>query len=144
MKAFLFAVLMAFFLTQAGCSSITRAASLSKTEKVHQLVNEGHNINEQDSRGFTALMWAAYFSNYPLAKYLVDAGADLNIQDRHWDYTALMYAVYYNNTPIAEYLIEHGAELNLRERSGYSALGLARRNGNEKMEKLLRDKGAKE
>lgn len=67
----------------------------------------------------------------------------MNLQDKD-GFTALMYSIYYNYDPITEYLIEHGADVNVRDKTGYTALWWANRNGNEKIEKLLKQKGAKD
>jgi ankyrin repeat protein len=56
-----------------------------------------------------------------LAKILIDAGADLNYQDKN-GHTALMYCVYFDNINLLKLLIDNGANLNLKNTSGCTAL----------------------
>jgi len=72
------------------------------------------------------------------AKFLIDKGAKINIQNRG-GYTALMKAVH--NTEIAKILIDKGASLNLQSKGGETALMLAACKYTEVV-KLLLDKGA--
>lgn len=46
---------------------------------VEALLNAGADINLQDDRGFTALMWAAEIGRVGIVKKLIAAGADVNL-----------------------------------------------------------------
>lgn len=47
---------------------------------VEALLNAGADINLQDDRGFTALMWAAEIGRVGIVKKLIAAGADVNLR----------------------------------------------------------------
>jgi uncharacterized UPF0146 family protein len=66
-------------------------------------------------------MYAIKFGNEEVAKELIEAGADLNIQDIEGQ-TALMYAIKFGNEEVAKELIEAGADLNIQDIEGQTAL----------------------
>ena len=47
---------------------------------VDALLNAGADVNMQDDRGFTALMWAAEIGRASVVKKLIAAGADVNVR----------------------------------------------------------------
>lgn len=59
-------------------SPLLRAAYVDATEVVEAILKKGVDINQQDSRGWTALMQAANRGNYKTVKLLCDAGADMH------------------------------------------------------------------
>lgn len=52
-----------------------------ESEAVSKLIKEDIDINAKDQQGRTALMIATYNNDPITAKVLIDAGADVNIQD---------------------------------------------------------------
>ena len=48
---------------------------------VSDLIVLGANLDWQNNDGWTALHWCAYFNHPEIAKMLLDAGADVNIQN---------------------------------------------------------------
>jgi ankyrin repeat protein len=94
----------------------------STENTVNMLIDAGANLDLQNNDGFTALMLASSYTNYAYinnsnhsnpdidyastentVKILIDAGANLNIQDKFGN-TALTYAVSYSNTSPPENL----------------------------------------
>ena len=73
--------------------------------------------------GLTALMYVCEFGFVEIVKILVDAGANLNLQNKE-DNTALMIACYKNSECALE-LIRNGANLNLQNQHGKTALIIA-------------------
>ena len=43
---------------------------------VKRLIDEGHDINQADARGFTPLILASYFNQVPIVKALLVQGAE--------------------------------------------------------------------
>ncbi|WP_308128765.1 ankyrin repeat domain-containing protein [Bacillus sp. sid0103] len=58
-----------------------QAVEHKETDTIRRLIEEGIDINSQDSQGRTATMIATYNNDVEIAKILIDAGADVNIQD---------------------------------------------------------------
>ena len=62
---------------------------------------------------------------FPLLQVLIEAGANVNVQNQ-WGHTPLMEAVRYNNKDAAVRLLEAGCDVNLRDyKSGDTALHVA-------------------
>ena len=77
--------------------------------------------------------------NFKIAKYLIEQGIDINIQDNN-NNTPLMMAVVRDNMPIIRLLINHKADLNKKSNYGKTVLMLAVRRGSNEMAQA----GAKE
>ena len=78
------------------------------------LVNNGAKIDVLTHRSKESPFYYSLRYNYPvLAKYLIEAGMDLNLKSR--GYTPLHFALYYNQEHITKLLIEKGADLSLTE-----------------------------
>ncbi len=73
-------------------------------EKVQECVKNGADVNAIiKDNGFTALMGASAARNLEIVKYLIENGADINIQNQ-FNYTALDIAKESEDTEIIEYL----------------------------------------
>ncbi|KAK3745897.1 hypothetical protein QZH41_017874 [Actinostola sp. cb2023] len=93
----------------------------------------------------TAITRAAWFSavscgNERELRYLIDAGADINVIDNVGD-TALMLAAENGKEEVARVLIDAGADINVTNNYGDTALMLAAENGKEEVIALI-DAGA--
>lgn len=132
-------------------TALTIAAERGDTAQVRKLIAEGVDVNEKDSSGYTALMWAARNGHTEIARALVDARADMNVRDcavNGW--TPLMHAIHKNQNDAARLLIERGADVNAqagdcRERKvegGKTALAYAAANDNAEIVRALLAKGA--
>jgi|GEM_PF-2930105 len=78
---------------------------LGNITKVQELIAQGVDLNVQDEYGYTALIWAASYSNPDIAKVLLDAGADKTIQD-YDGHDALYWATYYGCQAIIDLLTD--------------------------------------
>ncbi len=94
---------------------------------------EKFTIDDQDTTGMTALMWAfrpAYTNIHPdivanIVKQLLDANAQVNIQDNN-GWTALMYAVEKNISPVVKMILDApGVDINLKSSDDRRALDIA-------------------
>lgn len=82
-------------------------------EFIQYLLNNGADINAIDSTtGESALMYACKAGNFINAKYLIDNGANISVQNLEGE-TALNYACQSGNYEIFQYLISRGALLNI-------------------------------
>ena len=78
---------------------------LGNITKVQELIVQGVDLNVQDEYGYTALIWAASYSNPDIAKVLLDAGADKTIKD-YEGHDALYWANYYGCQEVIDLLTE--------------------------------------
>jgi hypothetical protein len=72
----------------------------------------------------------------------IDAGVDINLQNKKYGQTALALAVYNEHFDVVEYLLNKGAETNVRMKNGQSALFIAAYMGKNKMIISLLQHGA--
>lgn len=96
-------------------------------------------INYINKKNKSGLIYASKCGHFDIVKYLVENGADLNIQDIN-ENTALMYAVY-NNRKIAEYLITQGSNLDLINNRNCNSLHIASSIGNLAIVDILYNRG---
>ncbi len=97
-------------------------AVLDKISEVEKVLAEGADINQQDEKGYTALMWACMTSSdeacLETAKLLIAKGADVNIKAKNGS-TALIEAAA-NSHEIFNLLVAKGADIKAKrtDRSG--------------------------
>ena len=104
------------------------------------------DINNTDTNRlmlYTALMQAAKKGNENITKDLINAGANINLQDINLGINALMWAVSNGHTKIVKLLINHGADVNLKTRYCWTALMAAATVNKPKIVRLLIINGAK-
>ncbi len=81
---------------------------------VKQHIEAGTNINEKEKMGgSTPLISAALFGKTEIAKMLIDAGANLNIQNNDGS-TALITAAFFCRPLIVEMLLNKKADMSLK------------------------------
>jgi len=89
---------------------------------LNEIVNSISNwVNFTDSAGNTMLILAAQRGCNDIAGLLINAGADINAQNKTGE-TALNWAVYKDNVPLIEFLITRGADVNLGDVEGCTPL----------------------
>ncbi|MDY6407557.1 MAG: ankyrin repeat domain-containing protein [Pseudomonadota bacterium] len=92
-----------------------QAADVGDLNEVEKLVKAGADVNyicEVSCQGWTPVMIAAANGHEQVVHYLLENGADPNIQNR-FGRAALHYVAKYNFRDIAKDLLEHGANPNL-------------------------------
>jgi ankyrin repeat protein len=100
-------------------------AKISKNHSTLKLLLDYKNIYldlKDAADGRTPLIMAAYFEDLESVRLLINAKADLNVQDSSGS-SALMWAVKKQNLHITKLLIAAGAELNLTNLQQLDALG---------------------
>lgn len=95
------------------------------------LLEKKHEINDRNQYGYTALMLAVSglachkkYSNLEIIQMLVDAGADIDLVDRHGS-SALLYAVRFGNAEILQIFLNAKHNINSRDQYGRTALMIA-------------------
>lgn len=108
---------------QADAAPAAAAAATDDTETaIAGLVGAG-------SGGLTALVFAAREGDIDSARFLLDAGADVN-QTTEYGWTPLLTATNNRNYKLAAFLIERGADVNKPNKGGWTPLYLATDNRN--------------
>ena len=109
--------------------------------ELESLIEEGADVNVQDSEGWTALLYASSYGYTEIAQLLIEAGADVNTRNNK-GWTALRYASGQENPKIAKLLIDAGANVDVQDQNGWTALMLATDKGRARIAGLLIDAGA--
>jgi GA-binding protein transcription factor beta len=100
---------------------IIKAAKLGDLAKAKVLLaTDAQLVYARDTDGSTPLHCAAWKGHLEIVALLLEAGADVNAQNRneHWGTTPLHAAAHSNQAGIVQLLIEHGAEVNARDLNG--------------------------
>ena len=104
--------------------ALNMAASNGDVARVKRLVGgrtKGFiDVNEADEEGTVPLIYASCFGHEGVVRVLLDAGAQVDKQDRNM-WSALMWAMTNRHKAIAKQLLDHGADPGIRGRSGGTA-----------------------
>lgn len=94
----------------APAMDIHAAALTGDLVAIEQHIKAGTNLNEKDPfGGSTPLVSASVFGNVEVAKALIEAGADLDLQNNDGS-TALHCAAFFGHKDIVEALLVRGAD----------------------------------
>jgi ankyrin repeat protein len=132
-------------LVLAGAAENTNQQLLDQIRKgdlaaARSLLANGADVNARDTKGATALMYAAIYGDLDCVKLLLEKGADPNASN-DLGINALMWAA--GDLGKVRALIAHGANVNARSSFGYTALSVAAASpGNLPTVLLLLGKGA--
>lgn len=101
---------------------IHAATFMGNMEAIRQHIAAGSDLNvKEPSMGSTPLISASVFGKTEVAIALIEAGADVNLQNNEGS-TALTSAAFLCRTEIVKMLLEHGADKSLRTNAGSTAL----------------------
>ncbi len=110
-------------------------------EEVSSLLEKGAEVNAQDEKGNTALMWAIKMNCIDICRLLIKKDANVNLENKY-GHRALMLAALWRYYDICKLLIECGANINDKDEQGFTALGSAAMQGDYNVCKLLLENGA--
>lgn len=118
------------------------AASNGDVERVGRLVTGNAakliDVNAIDSEGTPPLVYASCFGHKDVVTALLDAGAEVDKQDRN-QWSALMWAMTNQHKDIAKILLDHGASTEIQSSTGRTALDFV--SPNSEMSDYLHDSG---
>jgi len=115
---------------------------LKNIHTIKQLIKPPNNINKKYGVHEESLLHYVSYNNWlTTVKYLIESGADIDIQDKY-NYTPLYDVTFCNNINIVKYLVDQGANLNICDNSGFTPLHMAAVNGNMDIVKCLLEHGA--
>ena len=132
--------------------NVFEAAAFGRTDRLRNLLDEDPDrANEFGDDGFQPLGLACFFGHVGAARLLLNRGADPNTlaRNEHIQAGPLHSASASEGKDeetryeLCELLLDHGADPNLEQGGGFTALDAARQNGDERLERLLLDRGAR-
>jgi uncharacterized protein len=107
---------------KAPAVDIHTATFLGDLDAIRQHIQAGTDLDEREpTMGSTPLISAAVFGKAEVAKALIEAGADVNLQNQEGS-TALHSAAFLCRTEIVELLLANGADKELQNIYGSTAL----------------------
>ena len=111
---------------------------------VSDLIALGANVDwrDEENYNFTPLHVAAEYGSVELARILIDAGANVNVQNE-WDSTPLHVAASRGKVEISRMLIGAGADVDAQDEVGWTPLHWAAWNGEIESVRMLIDAGAR-
>ena len=122
--------------------NLVLSAYKGQLAEVKIYVKKGADVNLQDQKKRTPLIFAASAGHTPVVEYLIDAGADVSMHDSDGK-TALLHACKRSFNETAALLIEHGADVNFQStKDGMTALMIAAVWDNTELVEILLDHGA--
>jgi ankyrin repeat protein len=129
---------------------VFEAAALGETARLTELLNEDPSpANALGADGFHPLGLACFFGHADAARVLLEHGADVDALSRNEHIqTAAIHAAAASGADeetryeLIELVLEHGADPNLPQGGGFRAIDAARQNGDVRLERLLKDRGA--
>ena len=131
------AILLFSLLGPAGDTRISDAAQNGNLAVIQTLIKEKADVNAPQGDGTTALHWAAYREDVPMARLLIQAGADAKARTRLGSVTALHLAATTGNPQLVDLLLKAGAETDAANGNGTTPLMLTAASGNVEAIKLL-------
>lgn len=130
------------FMSSRGYSPIMAALMWKQMSTVEFLLENGMNINERiPTENFTMLQLACISGSPEIARFLIDKGADVNLEENS-GFTALFWAVTGNDAELTLALLQKGADVNHKTKDGQTPLLSAVDGDSLSMVRLLVDKGA--
>lgn len=112
------------------------AASDGDYDKVERLLRKGHDPNQVDAYGYSALIYACRQGHSRVIKLLLEHGAQPNVQTKGGS-TALHRASYHGHLQCVCLLLNTGADSTLADSDGKTALHKAAENGHQEVCKVL-------
>ena len=132
---------------------VFEAAALGETARVRELLEDDPGLaNAFGADGFHPLGLACFFGHVGSARELLEHGAEVDAlsKNEHIQTAAIHAAAASGETgvdeatryEVVELVLDHGADANLPQAGGFRAIDAARQNGDERLERLLKERGA--
>jgi ankyrin repeat protein len=133
---------------------VFEASALGRTDRLRELLDADPSlVNAYGDDGFHPVGLASFFGHVDAARLLYERGADANqiARNEHIQTAAIHAAAAAGDTgqdeairyELVKLALEHGADPNLPQGGGFRAIDAARQNGDDRIEQLLLEHGAK-
>lgn len=139
MKKFLLFSVLSFCVILSGCAYTLEILNVNDIGKVREMAKD-KGFRDQIDHGTTALMAAIAMDQTEKAVILIEAGADLNVKDGHYQ-TALIYAMEKKNMPVIKAMLKAKPNLELQTK-WMTPIWFAIHDGNFELVKMLLEAGA--
>jgi ankyrin repeat protein len=131
---------------------VFEAAALGETARVRQLLDDYPALaNAFSADGFHPLGLACFFGHVDTARVLLEHGAEVDALSKNEHIqTAAIHAAAASDTDeatryeLVKLVLDHGGDPNLAQGGGFRAIDAARQNGDERIERLLKQRGAED
>ena len=138
----LIAFLIMLMSVAASAERIVEAAKNGDLQTVKTILAEDPSkLNALDEQKYTPLHWACIRGHWEVAGFLIEKGADLNVQGGDGG-TPINWAVHHDNVDIVQRMIGMGARLNIQNQWGMTELHTAIWRGNIHVVAYLLDQGS--
>ncbi|KAL2874434.1 hypothetical protein SGCOL_010414 [Colletotrichum sp. CLE4] len=127
--------------TKSGETPLHWAIAHDQRDFAVFLINEGADLNIQNTNGKTVLHMATAMDHRYFTKILIEKKVDLELQDSE-GYTCLRWAARYGHQRTVNMLLKAGAKISASDKDGYTALRWAAREGYKSILKTLIDRGS--
>lgn len=130
--------------TEYNPSALCTAIKNKRMDILKYLVDNGGDVNKKDvSTQYTPLLYSIIFGDEDTTRYLLEYGADPNIQNRSGDTPLYRSLMNDNKNAITKLLLKYGADPNIKNRVGNTSLFPAVEYSNLDIVKELIKHGAK-
>ncbi|KAG0033167.1 palmitoyltransferase akr1 [Podila clonocystis] len=111
--------------------SIFQAAQIGKLDIIARLVTENPAlVTSRDFQDVTALHWAAINNQIPVAKFLLDKGAEVDALGGELHASPLQWCTRNGHLNMAKLLMKHGADPMIQDSQGFNSLHLGTHSSN--------------
>lgn len=139
---FLFVFVVFLFGDDSGWNILHKAVYDQNISKVQEIVAaKSIDIDAKSKSNLSALHMAIKQRDFEIVRFLVESGAEVNIQDG-LGFSPLYYAVVQNLYDISKYLLKHEANPNLQNHIGNAPLHQIAFKGKLELMDLLLEHGA--
>ncbi|GGA80460.1 hypothetical protein GCM10011385_38410 [Nitratireductor aestuarii] len=121
-------------------ASVLEAVNANDVHRLAQAIAGGHDVDERNGAGQTALLVAVWNNDVEAARLLLEAGADVNAEDSIQD-SPYLVAGAHGRLEILKMILEHGADLKSTNHYGGTALIPAAEKGHPEAVSLLIEAG---
>lgn len=120
---------------------IIKATQYGALDRVTEIIQAGHGVNERDQENVTLLHWASINNRKELVKYYLGLGAEVNAIGGDLQSTSIHWATRQGHLSMAVLLMQHGADPSIMDGEGCNCLHLAAQFGHTAIVAYLVAKG---
>jgi len=114
----------------SGCTTLHTAAKKGNIKAIDRLIEDGEDLNLFDEEGMSPLSYAIMYNQKESFNSLLNAGADINLQDPSNGNTPLHEAIMAGNRYFISQLLAKGADPKIKNHNGFDAVMVAKKKNN--------------